>query len=112
MLSIVVYDSGDTRVIEMRKDTINDYLHSSISITECRSYYSGVGKIPFYEYSQNAGNFHLIKTPILPMRMFHSLSARLTTCGYLNIALVWENIALGHLKEVDLYLYALYRVRN
>lgn len=93
----------------MKKDTINDY-HAAITMRACESYYSGIGKIETYEDSPNVGNIGLVKTPIAPMRMFHSLSARLATCGYLNIAFVWESIASRQLKEVDLFLYALYRV--
>ncbi|KAL6956288.1 hypothetical protein U1Q18_051400 [Sarracenia purpurea var. burkii] len=58
---------------------------------------------------QPIGN-RLEKTQILPMRMFHTYSARLATCIYKNIAYIWNNIANGPLKEVDLFLYSMYRL--
>ncbi|XP_065222582.1 uncharacterized protein LOC135847095 [Planococcus citri] len=104
------------REVTMKKDIINDYFHKHRVISHCENYYLSIGDqvVPLKrkqdEFKQPADDNRLEKTQILPMHMLHTSSGRLATCFYSNIAFIWGSIANGQLQEVDLFLYALYKL--
>ncbi|XP_065223882.1 uncharacterized protein LOC135848036 [Planococcus citri] len=127
----LVNPERNRRQITIEKDVINDYFHKERVISHCENYYISVGaqivplergcQIPSSKCQrvlnwlfskQPAADKRLEKTQIVPMHMLHTLPGRLATCLYANIAFIWSSIANGQLEEVDLFLYALYKVRN
>ncbi|XP_065223623.1 uncharacterized protein LOC135847833 [Planococcus citri] len=115
VLKIEIFPSGNRRHVTLSKDVINDYFHKERVIFHCENYYLSVGTeiVPLereqVELEHSADGNRLEKTQIMPMHMLHTLSGRLASCMYANIAFIWDNVANGQLQEVDLLLYALYK---
>ncbi|XP_065225024.1 uncharacterized protein LOC135848877 [Planococcus citri] len=117
VLSIVISSAEFGRLIGFEKDTINYPNTSQTIMSYCKTYYLEDGKISDNENpaAQISADIHdktprLEKTQILPMQMFHTQAAKLATCNYLNIAFIWNTVANESLKEVDLFLYAMYQL--
>ncbi|XP_065223880.1 uncharacterized protein LOC135848035 [Planococcus citri] len=108
--------AGNRRHFTIGKDVINDYFHKEGVISHCENYYLSVGteivplKREMVELTQPVDDKRLEKTQIVPMHMLHTVPGRLATCLYANIAFIWSSIANGQLQEVDLFLYALYKL--
>ncbi|XP_065223608.1 uncharacterized protein LOC135847817 [Planococcus citri] len=116
--------SGYRRQISFAGDTIN-YYHSSSTMSMCKDYNLGdeIHKVPSQAWQQfqekqsstsppkkKLNSATLEEIQIIPMRYFHTLAAKLATCIHLNIAYVWRSIAIQQYKEVDLYLYSIYKL--
>ncbi|XP_065223184.1 uncharacterized protein LOC135847550 [Planococcus citri] len=116
VLSIIISSDKFGKLIAFEKDTIN-YPNTSQTMSHCETYYLEDGKILDNEShtAQISADIHdktprLEKTQILPMQMFHTQAAKLATCNYLNVAFIWNTVANQSLKEVDLFLYAMYQL--
>ncbi|XP_065222681.1 uncharacterized protein LOC135847173 [Planococcus citri] len=116
VLKLEIFTDSNRRHITIQKDVINDYFHKERVISHCENYYLSIGDqiVPLereqVEFKQPADGNRLEKTQIVPMHMLHTSPGRLATCLYANIAFIWSSIANGQLQEVDLFLYALYKL--
>ncbi|XP_065223181.1 uncharacterized protein LOC135847545 [Planococcus citri] len=117
VLSIRV--SEQQRQINFEKDHINNLDHAEKTMNLCKDYNLGdeAQNVPSEKWQRHQAKeakplqfSDLEETQIMPMRYFHTFSARLSTCTFLNVAYVWKGVENEQLKKVDVFLRCMHQV--
>ncbi|XP_065225025.1 uncharacterized protein LOC135848878 [Planococcus citri] len=130
VLSIEI--SGPQRQINFTKDLLNNYHNLDETMPTCADYNLEDDQVTLpplqwhkhqellagldgetnpessAERADQPLEIDFVDVQIMPMRYFHTFSARRATCTFLNVAHIW-NTVIEQYNVVDSYLYAIYR---